>query len=85
YYSAPEVFDIDRVDEPLHLNFGGGVFSCIGRFFVTVEVEETVALLAERFPGLTLDATGFAHSPMFTSVTQLVARLEPEGPQRRAQ
>ncbi|MYA88040.1 MAG: cytochrome P450 [Boseongicola sp. SB0662_bin_57] len=84
YYSAPEVFDIDRTDEPLHLNFGGGVFSCIGRFIVTVEVEETIALLAERFPGLALEATGFAHSPMFTSVTQLLARLEPEDSQRRA-
>ena len=84
YYSAPEIFDIDRADEPLHLNFGGGVFSCIGRFIVTVEVEETIALLAERFPGLTLEATGFAHSPMFTSVTQLVARLEPESFQGRA-
>ncbi len=84
YYSAPEVFDINRMDEPLHLNFGGGVFSCIGRFLVTVEVEETIALLAKRFPGLTLEATGFAHSPMFTSVTRLAARLEPESPQCRA-
>ncbi len=84
YYAAPDEFDIDRADEPPHLNFGGGVFSCIGRFIVTVEVEETVAFLAKRFPGLALEATGFAHSPMFTSVTQLVARLEPEGPRRRA-
>ncbi len=84
YYSAPEVFDIDRTDEPLHLNFGGGVFSCIGRFIVTVEVEETVALLARRFSGLALEAAGFAHSPMFTSVTHLTARLEPESSPRRA-
>lgn len=83
YYAAPEVFDIDRTDEPLHLNFGGGVFSCIGRFIVTVEVEETIALLARQFPGLALDATGFEHSPMFTSVTQLVARLEPETSRHR--
>ncbi|MYH58295.1 MAG: hypothetical protein F4145_09920 [Boseongicola sp. SB0675_bin_26] len=60
------------------------MFSCIGRFVVTVEVEETIALLAERFPGLTLEAAGFAHSPMFTSVTQLVARLELESLQSRA-
>ncbi|MXX88553.1 MAG: cytochrome P450 [Boseongicola sp. SB0677_bin_26] len=84
HYSAPEVFDIYRTDEPLHLNFGGGVFSCIGRFIVTVEVEETIALLAQRFPGLALEATRFAHSPMFTSVTQLLARLEPEDSRRRA-
>ena len=77
YYHAPEIFDIDRKDEPVHLNFGGGVFSCIGRFVVTVEVEETVALLAARFPNLRLETARFTHSPMFASVADLVARLEP--------
>ncbi len=81
YYRAPEVFDIDRKDEPLHLNFGGGAFSCIGRFVVTVEVEETVALLAARFPHLRLETARFSHSPMFTSVSELVARLEPDAKQ----
>ena len=80
YYADPGSFDIDREDEPLHLNFGGGVFSCIGRFVVTVEVEETIALLAARFPNLKLDAAAFAHSPMFTSVTELAARLRPDAP-----
>ncbi len=82
YYHAPEIFDIDRKDEPVHLNFGGGVFSCIGRFVVTVEVEETVALLAARFPDLRLETARFTHSPMFASVADLVARLEPGTPTR---
>lgn len=77
YYAGPERFDIDRTGEPPHLNFGGGVFSCIGRYVVTIEVEEAVALLARRFPRLRLERTGFSHSPMFTSVTDLVATLEP--------
>lgn len=77
YYAEPARFDIDRTDEPLHLNFGGGVFSCIGRFIVTAEVEETIALLTARYPDLALERTGFAHSPMFTSVTELTARLVP--------
>ncbi|WP_316648948.1 cytochrome P450 [Ovoidimarina sediminis] len=77
YYAAPDSFDIDRQEEPPHLNFGGGVFSCIGRFVITAEVEEVIRLLAKRFPNLSLEKTGFSHSPMFTSVTDLTVRLDP--------
>lgn len=77
HYPAPEVFDIDREGQPPHLNFGGGVFSCIGRYAVTAEVEEAVALLARRYPDLRLERWAFAHSPMFTSVTELQATLKP--------
>lgn len=76
YYAAPDRFDIDRTGEPPHLNFGGGVFSCIGRYAVTMEVEETVALLVRRFPRLRLERTEFAYSPMFTSVAALEATLD---------
>ena len=77
YYPEPERFDIDRPVQPSHLNFGGGVFSCVGRFVVTIEVEETVAMLARMFPTLRLEKASFDHSPMFTSVTDLVATLKP--------
>lgn len=76
YYPSPEVFDIDRQDPP-HLNFGGGIFSCIGRFFVTMEIEETIAYLAKHHPNLRIDAAEFDHSPMFTSVTELSVQLDP--------
>jgi len=77
-YREPEVLDIDRRDGPSHLNFGGGVFSCIGRYVVTAEVEETIALLAAKFPALRVDAARFSHSPMFSSVAELVVSLVPE-------
>jgi cytochrome P450 len=77
YYAQPDRFDIDRTGEPPHLNFGGGVFSCIGRYAVTMEVEEVITLLTARYPDLRLDRTGFDHSPMFTSVTELQATLAP--------
>ena len=76
-YADPHRFDIDRQGEPPHLNFGGGIFSCIGRYAVTMEVEEVIALLAARFPNLRLERYAFAHSPMFTSVTDLAATLDP--------
>lgn len=76
YYKDPEVFDIDRTDPP-HLNFGGGIFSCIGRYFVTMEIEETIAYLAQNHPHLRIDHAAFEHSPMFTSVTALEVQLDP--------
>ena len=80
YYTNPRDLDIDRTDEPPHMNFGGGVFSCIGRFAVTAEVEEVIALLAARHPQLQLEDVAFAHSPMFSSVSKLTARLDPQSP-----
>ncbi|MEP3347262.1 MAG: cytochrome P450 [Litoreibacter sp.] len=77
HYADPEMFDIDRVDEPPHLNFGGGIFSCVGRYAVTMEVEEVIALLAQRHPNLTLKKTGFSHSPLFTSISELDVVLNP--------
>lgn len=76
YYANPDAFDIDRTDEPPHLNFGGGIFSCIGRFAVTVEVEDVIRLLSTRHPNLQIGEVGFAHSPMFSLVTKLTARLD---------
>ena len=77
HYPDPEKFDIDRTEEPPHLNFGGGIFSCIGRYAVTMEVEEVIGLLARRHPNLSLDKTGFSYSPLFTSVSQLDVTLDP--------
>jgi len=59
------------------MNFGGGVFSCIGRFAVTAEVEEVIALLAARHPNLRIENVAYAHSPMFSSVAKLTAQLSP--------
>lgn len=75
FFAEPEKFDIDRVDEPSHLNFGGGIFSCIGRFAVTIEIEEVIAYMAAHYPDIRLIRSDFNHSPMFTSVSALEAVL----------
>ena len=75
YFPRPEAFDIHRPDKPAHLNFGGGIFSCIGRFAVTIEIEEVIAYMARNFPRLRITKSAFSHSPMFTSVTELEAAL----------
>jgi cytochrome P450 len=75
YFPKPEVFDINRPEKPMHLNFGGGIFSCIGRFAVTIEIEEVIAFMTKSFPNFKLIKSSFSHSPMFTSVGQLLGCL----------
>ncbi len=76
YFPDPGEFDIHRRDKPTHLNFGGGIFSCIGRFAVTIEIEEVIAYMVTHFPTLRITKSAFSHSPMFTSVTDLEAILD---------
>ena len=71
YFPNPEVFDIYRPEKPSHLNFGGGIFSCIGRFAVTIEIEEVIKYMTATFPNFNLIDSSFSHSPMFTSVSKL--------------
>ena len=70
-FPEPEQFNIHRPKLPAHLNFGGGSFSCIGRFAVTMEIEEVIAYLTANYSDLRIVRSGFDHSPMFTSVTAL--------------
>ena len=77
YFPAPEKFDINRPDKPTHLNFGGGIFSCIGRFAVTIEIEEVISFMASNFPNFKIIESAFSHSPMFTSVSTLKGCLNP--------
>tara|TARA_B100000965_G_C19590644_1_gene757818 strand:+ start:1516 stop:2709 length:1194 start_codon:yes stop_codon:yes gene_type:complete len=75
YFPNPEIFDINRPEKPAHLNFGGGIFSCIGRFAVTIEIEEVIAYMTKAFPNFKLIKSSFSHSPMFTSVEELFGSL----------
>jgi cytochrome P450 len=76
YFPNPEVFDIYRPEKPSHLNFGGGIFSCIGRFAVTIEIEEVIKYMTATFPNFKLLDSAFSHSPMFTSVSKLLGCLK---------
>ncbi|MEM9628771.1 MAG: cytochrome P450 [Pseudomonadota bacterium] len=77
YYPDPGTFSLEREDQPAHLNFGGGIFSCIGRHIITIEIEEVIARLTQDFPDLRIDEARFDHTPMFTNVTALRATLQP--------
>ena len=69
YFPKPEEFDIHRPDKPTHINFGGGIFSCIGCFAVTIEIEEVISYMTSKYPAFKITKSAFDHSPMFTSVS----------------
>ncbi len=52
---GPEVFDITAERDGRVLTFGAGVHFCLGANLATAELEEALAFLAPRMPGLALD------------------------------
>jgi hypothetical protein len=54
-YRDPDRFDISRTDHPRRpMIFGAGAHRCLGETLALLELEETLAALAERLPGLDL-------------------------------
>lgn len=54
-YADPDRFDIRRTDHPRwHMVFGGGPHRCLGEALARLELEEGLAALAARLPGLKL-------------------------------
>jgi cytochrome P450 len=52
-YADPDRFDIRRTDHPRrHIVFGAGAHRCLGESLATAELEEGLAVLAARLPGL---------------------------------
>lgn len=53
-YVDPDRFDITRQQSKWHPIFGGGEHRCLGEALAKVELEESLAVLAERVPNLRL-------------------------------
>lgn len=52
-FDRPDVFDIHRTDQQrLHMVFGGGPHRCLGEGLAKAELEEALAALTSRLPGL---------------------------------
>jgi cytochrome P450 len=52
-FTRPDEFDVDRTG-PKHVAFGFGVHQCIGQALARIEVQEVLAGVARRLPGLRL-------------------------------
>lgn len=73
-YANPYEFDIRRFGEKRlrpQLTFGGGPHQCAGQFLARAELEEALAMLAQRLPELRLDDSdpiGVQWKPPFGAV-----------------
>jgi cytochrome P450 len=52
-FTDPDRFDIGRGDTA-HIGFGGGIHFCVGAPLARLELEVSMAGIAERFPNLAL-------------------------------
>jgi cytochrome P450 family 103 len=58
-FERPDIFDIHRTDQQrLHMAFGGGPHRCLGEGLAKAELEEALAALTSRLPGLQLAGDG---------------------------
>jgi cytochrome P450 len=70
-FPDPHAFEIDRPENPPHMNFGGGAFSCLGQWTATIELEEAIAQLAARHPTLRVLQRQRDYTAMFQSFASL--------------
>jgi cytochrome P450 len=55
-FHDPDRFDVRRSTQPRHVAFGAGPHLCVGAKIARVEVRVALEVLAERLPGLRLEA-----------------------------
>ncbi len=64
-FDGPTTFDITRHPNP-HVAFGSGTHHCLGATLARVEGQEVFKALAERFPGLQVEADELDYQPSIT-------------------
>lgn len=74
-FEDPLTFNVDRKDAARPLTFGGGAFSCLGQHIAEIEIQETVAALAERYPKTEVASFKYELNPFSATATELQLRL----------
>ncbi|ACO47325.1 cytochrome P450 [Deinococcus deserti] len=76
-FPEPDRIRWDRSNSARHLAFAAGAHYCLGASLARLEIRETFAALATRFPNLTVtdQAPPFKANPVLRGVTRLNVRL----------
>ena len=74
-FANPDAFDISRQPNP-HVAFGAGIHYCLGASLARIEGQEVFRAIAERLPGIALDADRLEYEPsiQFRSLKSLPVR-----------
>ncbi|HUC37518.1 MAG TPA: cytochrome P450 [Acidimicrobiales bacterium] len=54
-FDSPDIFDISTEREAAQMTFGSGIHHCLGAALARAELQEALAELSRRMPGLSLD------------------------------
>jgi cytochrome P450 len=82
-FHNPHAFDITPRRES-HLTFGHGVHFCLGAALARIELQEALAALARRLPGLALTQAADSLPPIGAGIEQLAVQANSSRPQAAA-
>lgn len=74
-YTDPLRYDPARKVVHNPLDFGGGIYTCLGMFVAQIEIEEAVAILVSNHPDARLKSFSIATNPFANEVSDLKAQL----------
>jgi cytochrome P450 len=78
-FDAPDLFDIDRGRDGLHVGFGHGIHACLGAALARLEMRVSLEALLRRIPDYEIDATRLArvHSGTVRGYSQMPMTFSP--------
>lgn len=74
-YSDPLRYDPTRKTVQNILDFGGGIYTCLGKFVALIEIQEAIAELAGNYPNARLNSFSIATNPFVNEVSDLKTQL----------
>lgn len=74
-YDNPLRYDPTRTDIHNILDFGGGSYTCLGKFVALIEIQEALAELVKSFPNAGLKNFSISTNPFANEVSELRVKL----------
>jgi cytochrome P450 len=65
FWADPDVFDVTRKPDPMHVSFGYGEHACLGQHLARLEIRVTFEELLRRFPDYELSGPFIRRRSMF--------------------
>ncbi len=74
-FSEPLRYDPTRKVVHNILDFGGGVYTCLGKFVALIEIQEAIAQLVSNYPDARVNVFSISTNPFVNEVSDLNAQL----------
>ena len=74
-FSLPLEYDPTRTDAHNLLDFGGGVYTCLGKHVAMIEIQEALAELISNYPNAQVTNFDISSNPFVNEVAELKVDL----------